>query len=140
MRDHAIEDATILFVGVETLVEKLPQEAAVLRGTEGISITCRNWPGLLVLHRRCHVAQRCERQTRNDGALRLIAQLIEMAWLVAALEIERGNVGHHLAVPHAAELPLVARNGLWRTKKAIAHGERVRQLAGSSGGYRVVSA
>src|SRR5215468_10306380 len=46
--DRTVERATILFVGVEALVEKLPQEATVLRGTEGISITRRDRPALLV--------------------------------------------------------------------------------------------
>ena len=127
MRDHAIEQATILFVGVEALVEKLPQEATVLRGAEGISITRPDRPPLLVLHRRCQVAQCRKSEASNDGALRLIAQLIEMAGLVAAFEVERGDVGDDRAVLHAAELPLIARNGSWRAKKAIAHGERVRR-------------
>src|SRR5205807_6149567 len=129
VRDHAIEGPAILFVGVEAFVEKLPQQATVLRGAEGISVTCRNRPALLVLHRRCHVAQRRKSEASNDGALRLVTQLIKMAWLVAALEIERGIIGHHLAVLHAAELPLVARNDARRAEKAIAHGERVRRAA-----------
>src|SRR2546430_9383043 len=39
VRDHAIEGPAILFVGVEAFVEKLPQQATVLRGAEGISVT-----------------------------------------------------------------------------------------------------
>src|SRR4029077_15372548 len=96
MRDHAIEGAAILFVGVETLVEKFPQEAAVLRWTEGINVTRRDRTASLVLDRGSHVAQRRKSQARNDGALGLVTQLIKMAWLVAALEIEPGNVGHQL--------------------------------------------
>src|SRR5215813_3685241 len=90
VRDHAIESATVLFVGVEALIEKFPQEAAVLRGTEGISVTCCDRTALLMLHRRCHVAQRRKSDASNDRALRLVAQLIKMTWLVAALEIGRG--------------------------------------------------
>src|SRR5262249_32998828 len=129
VRDHAIEGATILFVGVEALVKKLPQEAPVLRATEGVGVPGRDRPALLVLHRRCHVAQRRKSEASNDGALGLVAQLIEMAGLVAALEIERGNVGYQLPVPHAAELPLVARNGARRAEKTIAYGERVRRAS-----------
>src|SRR5262249_16224180 len=109
------------------LIKKFPQEAAVLRGTEGISVTCCDRTALLMLHRRCHVAQRRKSDASNDGAVRLVAQLIKMTWLVAALEIERGNVGHQLPVLHAAELPLIARNGAGRAEKAITHGERVRR-------------
>src|SRR5258705_459336 len=80
------------FVGVEPWEEKWPEQAPVLGGTEGISLRCRNRPALLVFHRRCHVAQCRKSQARNDGALGLVTQLIKMAWLVAALEIERGNI------------------------------------------------
>src|SRR5262249_15696433 len=93
MGDHAIEGAAIRFVGVEALVEKLPQEAPVLRGTEGISITRRDRPAWLVLHRQCHVAQCRKSEARNDGALRLVAQLVEMPRLVAILEIECRDTG-----------------------------------------------
>src|SRR5262249_8300787 len=92
VRDHAIESATVLFGGVETLIKNFPKEAAVLRGTEGISVRCCDRTALLMLPRRCHVAQRRKSDASNDGAVRLVAQLIKMTWLVAALEIERGNV------------------------------------------------
>src|SRR5262249_10022011 len=120
VRDHAIESAAILFVGVEALVEKFAQEAAVLRGTKSINVTRCDRTALSVFDRGCHVAQRRKSEARNDGALGLVAQLIEMAWLVAALEIERGNIEHQLPVLQAAELPLVARNRARRAEKAIA--------------------
>src|SRR5262249_61267110 len=57
VRGRAIEGAPGFLVGVEALIEKSPQEAAVLRGTEGITVTCGDRTALLILHRRCHVAQ-----------------------------------------------------------------------------------
>ena len=135
MCDHAVEGAPVLLVGVETLVEEFAQEAAVLRGAEGISVARRDRPGLLMLHGRRHVAQRRKAEPGNHGALGLVAQLIDMAGLIAALEIERGDVGHHLPVLDAAELPL-RRAGSVRgaPRKPSRTVSVLAALAGSTGG------
>src|ERR1700704_5649119 len=93
MRDHAVEGSPVLLIGVETLVEELSQETPILRWAEGVGIPRRDRPGLLVFYRRCHVAQSREPKPGDDGALRLVAHLVDVPRLITALKIKRGESG-----------------------------------------------
>src|SRR5262249_6580309 len=54
-------------------------------------------------------------------------ELVEMARLIAALEIERGDVRNDLSVLHAAKLPSVSRNGARCAEESVTHDQRVRR-------------
>src|SRR3954447_21068857 len=125
MRDHTVESTPVALVDIKTFVEKLSQETSILRWAVGIGIPRPDRPGLLVFDRRCHVAQSREPKPGNDGTLRLVAHLVDVPWLIAILEIKRGDVRNNYPVFHPPKLPLLARNGPRRTEKPVTHGERV---------------
>ena len=85
MRHDGVEGAPVLLVGIEALVQKLPQQAAILRWTKRINVTRGDRDVLPILDRGSEVPQRGETDTGDDRPGGLIAQFVEMAGLKAPL-------------------------------------------------------
>ena len=110
MSEDAIERHAALFVGVESLIEKIAQEAAVLR--DAFAVNATGWrDGLrIVFGIGSKIADCGEAEPGYDWILRDVNIFVDFAWLKAAPQMDVAVAGDELAVDGLCELPSGARD------------------------------
>ena len=136
--ENAVERDPSLFVGIETLIEKVAQEAAVLRNAFAVDAG-RGSDGIgSVLGIGGEVANRGEAAAGDDGVGDDINVFVNLARLKTAVQMDMPVAGCEFAVDGVGKLPFGAGND-----GALSHRESrrtVSTLRGSSGaatGYSV---
>src|SRR5438876_12170868 len=84
VHEQAVEHLASRLVGVEALIDQLPQEPAGLRHTEGEGPADHKWTGIVVLGVRHHVPHRGETHADDHRLPRTVDVLVELAWLAAS--------------------------------------------------------
>ena len=112
-----VEDAPVLLVLVETLVEEGPQESPALGAPEP-QRTIQGAPGngqvqvALVFEVGDHVAHGCGAQSHQGRILAPVDHLVDLAGLESPFQQDVSRVGHRPSLLHSGEPPAVSGNGL----------------------------
>src|SRR5262245_3543798 len=120
MRVDGVEDLPVRFVGVETLIDEVAKVAAGLRNAESQSAFDRGHVVTLVFEIRRQVARRRKAQPHDRRGLRAIDDLVNLARLETALEIDVCRIGNGLSVDEAREPPFAARDHTPLAKRGVA--------------------
>ena len=110
MRQHAIESHPAVLIRIKSLVEKVAQEAAVLRDAFAIHALRRSHRIGRMLGVGREVANGGEASAGHNRIGNDIDVLVNPAGLKAAIEMNVSIAGRELAVHHVRELPLSAWN------------------------------
>ena len=130
MRKDAIERDPPLFVGVETLVNKIAQKTAILRNAFAEHTRRRCDAVGRVLHIRSKVAHRREAQPGYNRIGDYVDVLINAPGLEAAVKVDGAVARRQLAVDHRGKLPLRAGDIGTLALARVANRERVAGIVG----------
>src|SRR5207247_11100004 len=84
VHEQAVEHLASRLVGVEALIDQMPQEPAGLRDTEAEGPADPKRTGLVVLGVRHHVPHRGETHADDHRVARTVDELVDLAWLEAS--------------------------------------------------------
>ena len=79
MDEHSIEGLPPPLIGVETLIEEMPEKTAGLRNTEGDPVVDRKNRIEIIFGVRDHVPDGCEAESHESGIRSLIHQFIDVS-------------------------------------------------------------
>src|SRR5204862_342918 len=120
VHEQAVEHLASRLVGVEALIDQMPQEPAGLRDTEAEGPADSKRTGLVVLGVRDHVPHRGETHADDHRVARTVDELVDLAWLEAS-SAKYGNT----ALPPRLE---TSRSATARSR-GIAFGRRTMKFA-----------
>src|SRR5262245_4383295 len=136
----SVEDFAILFVGVESLIEKVSQEPSGLRNAEAIRTPDAQRSVIGVLQIRNCVPHGCQSKANDRRVLGAIDHFIYLARLEAAVEINVSRIRNRLSVNHPGKPPLTARDRLARAKHRVPNRQLACIAVGVCGSLSILSA
>src|SRR5579859_1138304 len=110
--DHAVHHLTTLLIGIEVLVDKVPQKAPALRNSNGIRSLHRRSGLLIVFQVGEKIANRGQSNTNNGGVLCRIDEFVNLARNKPAIEMNVMRIIFELAIHSVSKTPLGAGNRL----------------------------
>ena len=131
VHEQAVEHLASRLVGVEALIDQMPQEPAGLRDTEAEGPADPKRTGLVVLGVRHHVPHRGETHADDHRVARTVDELVDLAWLEASGARDPRLVH---------EAPLVPRHDAASRQPAVALGQHVVGVLRVGDGIRPVVA
>ncbi len=130
VRENAVDGDAAVFVGVETLVEEVAEEAAVLGdafgddargGSDGVR-------GTFCV--RGKIAEGGEAEAGDDGIFDDVDVFVDAAGGEAAVEMDGAIAGRDFAVDGCGELPFRTRDGAAFGFSGISNGKRIARIVG----------
>ena len=131
VREHAIESDAAIFIGIESLIEKIAQEAAILRDAFAEHTRRRRDGVRRVLCIRGEVAYGGEAESGNDRIGDHVDIFVNAAGLEAAVEMDGPVARRELAIDRRGKLPLRSAGCVVRLPSR--ESRTVSVLRGSSG-------
>ncbi len=125
MCEDAVEGDASFFVGIETLIEEIAEEASVLRDAFAVDAR-RGSDGIgRVLGVGGEVADSSESAAGNDGIGDDVNIFVDLARLKAAVEVDMAGARDEFSIDGVRKLPLRAGNNRALGPARIAHREDV---------------
>src|SRR5258706_15494149 len=115
MDEHAVEDLTSLFIGVEALVDEMPQEAATLRDAETVRHFQRGDGRRIVLAVTDEVADGRQAGANDSGVFCGVDDFVDLAGDEATVEVDGQRID---------EAPLLSGNDPPRRILRLTHAQR----------------
>src|SRR5262245_185788 len=140
VRVDGVEDLPVFFVGVEALIDEVAKVAASLRDAESQSAFDRGHVVTLVFEIRRQVARRRKAQPHDRRVLRAINDLINLARLETAFEMDGCRIGNGLPIDKTRETPLSARNHTPLAQHGVAHRQLILCAVRLDRGLRLLAA
>src|SRR5882724_5313557 len=121
MRDDAIHHPPPLLVGIEILIQEMPQESPALRNPHRIHTPHRSRGLRVVFKIRKEIADRRQPGAHNRRIFRLIYDLVNLPGLKSTVQMNEVWIVHQLPVNGMRKAPLVAEDGLPCSSRRISY-------------------